>query len=84
MKKEVFPVRTECCTNCRYSDRDRSGVTLCRRHPPQVTVIPMPAQAVPGMRGPAIQPVPVSAWPPVDEPTSAWCGDWAGTLGSAS
>lgn len=60
----------QCCGNCHF--RFQNGQDLhCRRHPPQQTILVLPA---PAPRVNQIMQVPYAGFPPVK--AHEWCGDW--------
>lgn len=77
MQKEHFKQESS-CASCRHYDRKGQ---VCRRNPPQVSVVmaPMPGNIATGGR-PGVGPVPVAAFPPINSPADEWCGEWSGKL----
>ncbi len=64
------PEPAESCGKCRFSLVDGPQL-LCRRNPPQVTMVLAPAKMVGQM-----QPIALGAYPAVED--RQWCGEWRG------
>lgn len=60
----------EACSSCRFSHTDETSDLVCRKHPPQVTVLLVPAP--PPRVG--MMPAPFCTFPIVR--ADYWCGDW--------
>lgn len=70
MKKETLIQ----CGTCTYWYHHPNGrTTVCRRNPPQVTIMMMDQQ-VSALRQPQLVPVPFAAFPSTGETES--CGEW--------
>lgn len=65
------------CDSCKYSGTmvggDKSLNHICRRHPPTVSLVPMPTRD--GMHVQS-----VTVWPGINE--ADWCGEYEGKLAS--
>ncbi len=64
------PDPAECCTKCRFSLVDGPQL-LCRRLPPQVTMVMVPTKLQGGL-----QPIAMGAYPAVEG--GQWCGEFGG------
>jgi hypothetical protein len=53
------------CYTCRFWKGSSHGEGECRRHPPQLTVVPDGNEECPGVK---------TAWPETDQ--EDWCGEW--------
>ncbi len=62
------PEPAECCTKCRFSLVDGPQL-LCRRLPPQVTMVMVPTKLQGGL-----QPIAMGAYPAVEG--GQWCGEF--------
>lgn len=64
------PSEGQSCRGCRWHAVEKPDV-VCRRYPPQVTVLMVPA---PPPRVGQLQPMPFATFPPVNP--DAPCGEW--------
>jgi len=70
---------TNACANCKFCSRGDGQDLLCRRLPPQSTVVLRPAQT---LQGTQLVPTPVTSWPLVRK--DEWCGEFEMQLTLAS
>lgn len=63
-------IQAESCATCRYSHTDETGDLVCRKSPPQATVLMVPAP--PPRVG--VVPLPFCTFPMIKP--DQWCGAW--------
>jgi len=77
LPRAVAPAPVESCGNCRFAHVDQTKDRVCRKLPPQVSILLVPQRvAVAHPTSIGVSPQPFATFPPVNP--EMWCGAWEG------